>query len=83
MEESEMDQNYSMGFGALLSKIDFKWTEEYQMVENAKRALTDAEKAACHLDVVAHLQCLRERKIDRCQWVHRPRIARRQNLSHP
>ena len=43
MEESEMDQSYSMGFGALLSKIDFKWTEEYQMVENAKRAVTDAE----------------------------------------
>ena len=38
-----MDQNYSMGFGALLSKIDFKWTVEYQMVENAKGALTDAE----------------------------------------
>ena len=43
MNESEMDQNYGIMFGTLLSKIDYKWTVEYQMMVNAKLAATYAE----------------------------------------
>ena len=43
MKENEMDQNYSIMFGTLLSKIDYKWTDEYQMMVNANRAVTHAK----------------------------------------
>ena len=41
--ESEMEKNYSRMFGTMLSKIDYKWTVEYQMMTNAKHAATDAK----------------------------------------